>query len=119
MVREELQGYRVDDRREPAFGRGQLDHAPSHVVERALAFVDETDDLGLARCGFLQVAERALTVSVGRHQRKDGQFAVDERYWPVFHLPCWVAFGMNVGDFLQLQRALQGDWVERAARQVE
>src|ERR1700683_1132004 len=37
----------------------------------------------------------------------------------MFELACGIGFGMNIGDFLQLERTLHGDRIERAAAEEE
>ena len=55
---------------------------------------------------------------VGRNGH-DRHRLVDERDGAVLHLARRVAFGMDVGDLFELQRAFEGDRVVDAAPEVE
>ena len=67
----------------------------------------EGDDRSAARLGLLHVADHLLEHVIARRERDDGHLLVDERDRAVLHLAGGVAFGVDVGDFLQLQRALR------------
>ena len=54
-----------------------------------------------------------------RREHHDRHPLVDERDRPVLHFAGRVAFGVDVGDLLQLQRAFERDGVVDAAAQVE
>jgi hypothetical protein len=58
-------------------------------------------------------------VSLLGDQHHNRHFLVDEGDGAVLHLAGRVAFGVDVGDLLQLQGALQGDGVVDAPAQVE
>ncbi len=49
----------------------------------------------------------------------DGQGLVDEGVGSVLHLACGVAFGVDVGDLLQLESAFEGDGVVDAPAEEE
>ena len=51
--------------------------------------------------------------------RDDGHLLVDERDRAVLHLPGRIAFGVDVGDFLQLQRAFERDRIVDAAAEIQ
>ena len=54
-----------------------------------------------------------------RRNRDDWQLFVDERDRSVLHLAGGIALGMDVGDFLELERALERDRIVDAAPEVE
>ena len=75
---------------------------------------------------FLQIRQRFLVtqhrvgiVLVVRSQDHHWQVFVDQRIGTVLHLARRIAFGVNVGDFLQLQSAFQRDGVMNAASKKE
>ena len=72
-----------------------------------------------ARLDLLDVAEHLLEHVVARGDGHDGHVLVDERDGAVLHLAGGIALGVDVGDLLQLERALEGDGVVDAAAQVE
>ena len=52
-------------------------------------------------------------------EEHDRQILIDERVRPVLHLAGRVALGVDVGEFLELERAFQGDWEVDAAGQEQ
>ena len=79
-----------------------------------------------ARFHFLHIRQRLLVaqhragiVQVARREDHDRQVFVDQRVRPMLHLAGRIAFGVNVGDFFQLQRAFQRDGIVNAASQEE
>ena len=56
---------------------------------------------------------------VVRRERDDRHPLVDERDRPVLHLAGGIALGVDVGDFLQLQRALERDRIVDAAAEIQ
>ena len=73
----------------------------------------EGDDRAAARLGFLDVALHFLEDVIVRGDRDHRHLLVDERDRAVLHLAGGIALGVNVGNFLQLERAFEGDRVER------
>src|ERR1700739_3876382 len=65
-------------------------------------------------------APAAAGVGAGlRGDGDDGEDFVDEGVGAVFHLAGGVAFGVDVGDLLELERAFEGDGVVDAAAEEE
>ena len=56
---------------------------------------------------------------VVRRDRDDRHLLVDERDRPVLHLAGGIALGVDVGDFLQLERALERDRIVDAAAEIQ
>ena len=86
---------------------------------RRIALGRDRDDRPAACLGFLHVADHLLEdVIVGRdgHHR---HLLVDERDRSVLHLARRIAFGVDVGNLLQLQRALERDRVVDAAAEEQ
>ena len=84
------------------------------------------DDLAGARGDFLDIGERFFValdgVAVGvvfGGEDDDGERLVDEGVGAVLHLAGGVAFGVDVGNFLELERAFEGDGVVDAAAEEE
>ena len=63
----------------------------------------------------MYIALNALKGAVLGHDDHHGHFFVDERDGTVLHLAGRVAFGVDVGDLLELERALHGNRVGEAA----
>ena len=89
------------------------------LVERAVAWRGQRDDRAAAGLGLLHVADHLLEHVVVRRDRHDRHLLVDERDRAVLHLAGRVAFGVDVGDLLQLERALERDRVVDPAPEVE
>ena len=87
---------------------------------------DDGDDDAAARLHFLHVRERLLVANaallasrIARREHDHGQFLVDQRVRSVLHLTGRIAFGVNVGDLLQLQRAFERDREVNAAAEIK
>ena len=52
--------------------------------------------------------------AAGRHRHHRHVF-VHQRQRPMLQFAGGIAFGVDVGDFLELERAFQGDWIVNAA----
>ena len=88
-------------------------------VEAIVALGDERDDMpprALASWMLPSIFSKTASLRRDRHHR---QLLVDERDRAVLHLAGRVALGVDVGDLLQLQRALERDRVLNAAPEVE
>ena len=77
------------------------------------------DDGAAARLGFLHVADHLLEHVIVRRDGDDRHLLVDERDRAVLHLARRIAFGVDVGDFLQLERAFERDRVVDAAAEEQ
>ena len=69
--------------------------------------VGDQQHLAAARHDFLHVGDGLLEQRVMRRDDDDRHVLVDQRDGAVLHLAGGIAFGVDVGDFLQLQRAFQ------------
>ena len=86
---------------------------------RIVASCRDGDHRAAARLRFLDVADHLLEHVIVRRDRHDRHAFVDERDRSVLHLAGRIAFGVNVGDFLQLQRALERDRIVDAAAEEQ
>ena len=84
-----------------------------------VALSDERRDSSASRPDLLYVRDDLLVESVACGNDEDGHFAVDEGDGAVLHLGSRIAFGVNVGDFLQFQCTFQGQGIVVAAPKVE
>ena len=87
---------------------------------------DNGDNDAVARLDFLDVGNALLVARHGlgvgfvtRCQDHDWQIFIDERVGAVLHFAGRVAFGVDVRDFLELQRTFEGDRVVDAPAQIE
>src|SRR6186997_747672 len=60
---------------------------------------------------FLHVADHLFKHVVVWSNCDDRHTLIDQRDRPVLHLSCRVPFGVDVGNFLELQCALERDWI--------
>ena len=91
-----------------------------------VAFDGDGDDAAGAGGDFLDVAEGLFVLEDGAGvvgvlggDADDGEGFVDEGVGAVLHFAGGVAFGVDVGDFLELERAFEGDGVMDAAAEEE
>ena len=91
-----------------------------------VAFGDDGDDDAVARFHFLQVGDGFFVAQhrggigfVARGDHDHRKIFVDQRVGAVLHFAGRIAFGVDVGNFLQLQRAFERDGVVDAAAEIE
>src|SRR5260370_1405991 len=95
---------------------------PREMISRG----DNGDDDAVAGLDFLDVGNALL---IPRHcfgvgfvtgrQDDDGQIFVDQGVGAVLHFAGGIAFGVNVRDFLELQRAFESDGVVNVSTEIE
>src|SRR5712671_7626906 len=71
------------------------------------------------RDAFLITRDRIRIALVVRGQHYDGKILVDQSVGPVLHFAGGIAFGVDVGNFLELEGAFQRDRVVDAASEVK
>ena len=81
--------------------------------------VGHQHDLAAARRDFLHVGDGLLVEIVARSDDDHRHILVDERDRPVLQLARRIAFGVDVGNFLELERAFQRDRIIDAAAEIE
>src|SRR6516225_7069724 len=81
--------------------------------------VGDQNDLAAARRNLLQVRERLLENAVEGRNDNHRHLLVDQGYWPVLELTRRVAFGVDVGDFLELERTLERKRETGAAAEIK
>src|SRR6185295_11121027 len=64
-----------------------------------------------------KLRRRAVLVASADYNNR--QVLIDERVRTVLHFACGIAFGVNVGNLFELQRAFERDWIIDAAAEVE
>ena len=126
MVGEELQGDDLQDGEEQLRGGGDVDGVFYQLSDGLVALDGDGDDAAGAGGDLLNVAEGLLVLEdgggVGRvlgGDDDDGKGLVDEGVGAVLHLSGGVAFGVDVADLLELERALERDGVVDAAAEEE
>ena len=103
-----------------------FDDVVGDLARELVALGHDGDDDAVARFDFLDigtalfVARHGLGIGlVARGEHHDRKILVDQGVRAVLHFAGGVAFGVNVGNFLELQRAFERDRVVDAARQIE
>ena len=82
-------------------------------------FVGDRQNATLAGPGFCNIRGSLLEPRIVRRQHHQRHLFVDQGNRPVFHLARRITFRMDVGDLLELEGSLHGQWIERAARQID
>ena len=77
------------------------------------------DDAALACLYFLDIGNDLFVGTDICAQENNGHILVDQRNWSVLHFCSGIPFGMDVGNFFQLQRAFQRHRKGVAPAQVE
>jgi hypothetical protein len=126
VVGEELEGDDFEEGQEEFGGGGDVDGVFDHLRDLLVALNGDGDDAAGARGDLLDVGEGLLILEdaggvggIFRRDTHDGQGLVDQRIRAVLHLAGGVALGVDVGDLLELEGALEGDGVVDAAAEVE
>ena len=81
--------------------------------------VADKDDLALPRGHFLHVGDGLVEELVSRGDHDDRHALVDQRDRAMLQLAGGIAFGMDVGDLLELERTFERDRITRAAAEIE
>src|SRR3546814_6855233 len=81
--------------------------------------VCSSDLLAAARHDFLHVADGLFEQRARRREDDHRDRLVDQRDRAVLHLARRIAFGVDVADFLELERAFEGERIVGAAAEVE
>ena len=102
---------------------GNFDDVVGSLAGQVVAFGDDGDHDAVARFHFLNVGDALFVAGhgvgigfVARGQDDDGKIFVDQRVGAVLHFAGGIAFGVDVGNFLELERAFEGDGIMNAAR---
>ena len=89
------------------------------VASAAPLAIGHQDDVAAARRDFLHVGDGLLEYLIERRDHDDRHVLVDQRNRPVLEFAGGIALGVDVGDFLQLQRAFQRQRIAGAAAEIE
>lgn len=119
VVGEELEGDAGEQGDVAVAGVGDFEAVVGHAFDDGVALGDDGDDFAASGLDFLDVADDFFVHAALGGDDDDGHFFVDEGDGAVFHLGCGVAFGVDVGDFLELECAFEGDGVVVAAAEVD
>ena len=126
VVREELERHHFEDGQQELVRGGDVDYVLDELGDVLVADYGDGDDAAGAGGYFLDVAEgffvlqdRRRVVGVFGGDADYGERFVDEGVGAVLHFAGGVALGVDVGDFLQLERAFEGDGVMDAAAEEE
>ena len=90
-----------------------------HVHVMGTRGIGDQNDLALTRCNLLHVGHGLLEHAVVGRDDDHGHAFVDERNRPMLELARGVALGVNVGDFLELERTLQRERKAGAPTEIE
>ena len=81
--------------------------------------IGDQDDLAAACGNLLHVRDRLLEHAIVRRNHDHRHGLVDERDRPMLELAGGIAFGMDVRNFLELERTFQRDRKARAPTEIE
>ena len=120
VVGEELDGDGIEERRHEGVAGRHLDAVEELAAEaREALLVGDHHHLAAARQHLLDVGAGLLEEVVARRQHDHRRLLVDERDRPVLHLAGGIALGVDVGDLLELERALERQREAGAAAEIE
>src|SRR5689334_3905039 len=87
--------------------------------DKVVTFGSDGDHHSAPRLRLLNLADHFLVDSIADSNGDHWHLVINQRDWAVFHLTGWIPLGVNVADFLELERSLQRNWVVDAAPQVQ
>ncbi len=126
VVGEELEGDDFEDGEEELGGGGDFEDVLDELVDVGVAFGGDGNDAAAAGGDLLDVGEGLFVLEDGGGvggvlggDDDDGEGLIDEGVGAVLHLAGGVAFGVDVGDLLELEGAFEGDGVVDAAAEEE
>ena len=119
VIGQQLKRNGQKDGHQQRVGRRNAHDVASQVGQRGRRGVGQCDDPAAARFHLFQIAQRLVVHGVLGDQDDDRQVFVDQGDRPVFHLARGIAFGVYVGNLLELERALQRDRIVDPAAEVQ
>lgn len=119
MIRQQLQRRYVQDRRQQAIVFRQANHVQAITRGDARIDVGEHVQLAATRTHFLHVRLQLFQQRIVRRDRYYRHLFGHQRQRAVLQFAGRVGLGVDVRDFLELQRAFQGDRVVDAAPQEQ
>ncbi len=114
-----MQRNDADNRAEQWRAFWHVNHMICLRSDELVALCRQRRDDAAARFCLFHLADHLLVQAVLKGDAQHRHLLVDERNWPMLHLASRVAFGMDVADFLQLQRAFKGNRIVDAAPQEQ
>jgi len=108
VVGEQLQRNHCQQRKERFNGLRQVNDVVGFFGDLLVAFCGDGNDWTFAGFDDLQVAQSFFVKGIGWDNDYARRAFVDKRDWAVFHFGSGIAFGVDVGDFLELEGAFQG-----------
>ena len=119
VVADELERHHGHEREQRVVALGDFNHVVRHLGYLAVSGRDYGHHLPLAGLDLLDVVDNLVIELVMRGQDEDWHTVVNQRNGAVFHFCRGVALGVDVGDLLEFQGALQSHGVEVSAAQVD
>ena len=108
VVGEQLQGDGGEDGGEGLGAVGDVDDFVAVLGDGGVALGSDGKDDAVARADFLDVGDDFFVGGAAGRDEDGGEFVGDEGDGAVFHFACAVAFGVDVADFLEFERAFEG-----------
>ncbi len=109
VVGEELQGHDGEDGVDGFEGFGDVKDVVGDFGDLVVAFGGDGDDGAFAGADHGEVGHGFVVHGVLGYEEDGGGFGIDEGDGAVFHFGGGVALGVDVGDFLELEGAFEGD----------
>src|SRR5208337_3042908 len=123
---QQLAGNHFQNRRQKLRSFWNVQDMVSSFADFLVAVSGDSDHRTRTSFYFLQVRQRlfiaqdrARVVLVVCGQNDNGQVLIDERVGSMLHLAGRITFGVDIGNFLQLQRTFQCDRIVHAASEKE
>ena len=119
VIGEQLQRHRHQHRRQHAVGLRHLDNFRGDALQFGGRVIGHGDNPAVARFDFLEIRHRLLEQVVVGNYHHHRHLVVDKRDRPMLHLARRITLGVDVGNFLELERALERDRIVDAAAEEQ
>ena len=107
------------NRHDQVVGGRNLNNLPGDFFEFGRGSVGQGDNAPAARLDLFHIAERFLVHRVFGQQDDNRHLIVDQGNRSVLHLPGRIALGMNIRQFLELERALKRNRIVDAPPEIQ
>ena len=119
VVAEELHGDAHQDGLDDFVAFGNADDFVNKILGEFAVLRGDADDFSFAGLDLLDVGEALFEDFAGGSKENAGAFLADEGDGAVFHFGGGVAFGVDVGNFLEFEGAFEGDGEHELATKEE
>ena len=84
-----------------------------------ITLIGDSDNPAFTASHFFNITENLGVRTISGCNENNRHILVDQGDRAMLHFSGWITFGMNIGDFLELQRPFKSNWKVVAPTQIE